>query len=145
MHTILLVTYFMTKTWGGLATHTGSSDWGVDRYTVCIRDLRGALEKVMGTYTFLDSFHTKKRERSLHCKEIPLMYSFSGNCAASVPISTFMCLRAINIFPGLVHIFPCSRIGRLILEITVSFLSIHKWEPDIYIEFSPALHLLCEI
>jgi hypothetical protein len=28
-----------------------------------------------------------------------------------------------------------------VLEITVSFLGIHKWEPDIYIGFSPALHL----
>ncbi len=28
-------------------------------------------------------------------------------------------------------------------EITVSFLGIHKWEPDIYIGFSPALHLQC--
>jgi hypothetical protein len=28
-----------------------------------------------------------------------------------------------------------------VLEITVSFLEIHKWEPDIYIGFSPALHL----
>jgi hypothetical protein len=27
------------------------------------------------------------------------------------------------------------------LEITVSFLGIHKWEPDIYIGFSLALHL----
>jgi hypothetical protein len=27
-----------------------------------------------------------------------------------------------------------------ILEISVSFLKIHKWEPDIYIGFSPALH-----
>jgi hypothetical protein len=27
------------------------------------------------------------------------------------------------------------------LELTVSFLGIHKWEPDIYIEFSAALHL----
>ena len=86
-------------------------------YSMYQRSKGGILEKVMGTYTFLDSFHTQKRERSMHCKEIPLMYSFSGNCAASVPISTFMCLRAIYIFPGSVHILPCSRIGRLILEI----------------------------
>ncbi len=30
-----------------------------------------------------------------------------------------------------------------VLEITVSFLGIHKWELDIYIGFSPALHLQC--
>ncbi len=30
-----------------------------------------------------------------------------------------------------------------VFEITVSFLGIHKWEPDIYIGFSPALHLQC--
>ncbi len=93
-------------------------------------------------------------------------HSFSGNCAVSVPISTFMCLRAIYIFPGALHIILCSRIGRSILEyinlsqiygcrnweteyydsvleITVSILGIHKWEPDIYIGFSPALHLQC--
>ncbi len=30
-----------------------------------------------------------------------------------------------------------------VLEITVSFLGIHKWKPEIYIGFSPALHLQC--
>jgi hypothetical protein len=30
-----------------------------------------------------------------------------------------------------------------VLEITVSILGIHKWEPDIYIGFSLALHLQC--
>ncbi len=86
-----------------------------------------------------------------HCNENPIfMYFFSGNCAASVPTPQ--------------HIFPCSRIGRPILEIqyinlsqmykcrnwetghynsvleiTVSFLGIHKWEPDLYIGFSFAV------
>jgi hypothetical protein len=30
-----------------------------------------------------------------------------------------------------------------VLEITVQLLGIHKWEPDIYIGFSSALHLQC--
>jgi hypothetical protein len=30
-----------------------------------------------------------------------------------------------------------------VLEITVPFLGIHKWEPDIYFGFSSALHLQC--
>ncbi len=43
--------------------------------------------------------------------KIRFMYSFSGNCAASVPISTFQ---------GSVHIFP-SRIGRSIVGIYNTF------------------------
>jgi hypothetical protein len=33
----------------------------------------------------------------------------------------------------------CNTHYNSVLEITVSFLGIHKWEPDIYIGFSPAL------
>ncbi len=57
-------------------------------------------------------------------RKIPFMYSFSGNCEASVPISRFLRLWDIYIFPGFVHIFPCSRIGRPILEIYKSLTEI---------------------
>ncbi len=56
--------------------------------------------------------------------KILLMHSFSGNCAASAPISTFMCLRAIYIFPWSVHIFGCCKIDRPILEIYKSLTDI---------------------
>ncbi len=45
--------------------------------------------------------------------KIPFMYSFSGNIAASAPISKLMCLWAIYIVPGSVY----SRLGRPIVGI----------------------------
>ncbi len=54
--------------------------------------------------------HVKKnfpfQHKNSTATAIPFIYSFSGNSTASAPISTFMCLWTIYIFPGSVYIFP---------------------------------------
>ncbi len=95
---------------------------------------------------------------STHCKENPIyIFLFWG-------LRGFSPNFHIHVYVSDLYI-PCNRIGRSWkyinpsqiyecrnweiehynsgLEITVSFLGIHKWESDIYIGFSPALHLQC--
>jgi hypothetical protein len=55
-----------------------------------------------------------------HCKENWKKYPPKGNCAASVPISTFLYLRTIYVFPRSVCLFGCSKIGGPILGIYIN-------------------------
>ncbi len=55
--------------------------------------------------------------------KIAFMYSLSGNCAASVPISMYVHVSVSDLYiPRIgpqykIHIFSCSRIGRSIMGI----------------------------
>jgi hypothetical protein len=98
-------------------------------------------------YSFL---HTLQGKSHLCIPFLGIARSLSPNFHIHVSVSDLY-----TVFSGSVHIFPCSRIGRPIpeiyksltdisrnwvtdhynsvLEITVSFMGIHKWEPaDIY-------------
>ncbi len=68
---------------------------------------------------------------------ILFMYSFSGNCADSIPISIFTCLWAIYVYiprNGPHTVFSCSRIGRPILEILnlSQIYECRNWETEYY-------------
>ncbi len=59
-----------------------------------------------------DNWYNKVNERAPHCKEIWIYLFPERELAASVPMSTFMCLWTICIFPRSAHVFSCRRICR---------------------------------
>ncbi len=58
---------------------------------------------------------------SFTATKIPVVYSQKWNCAASVPISTFMCVWSNYIFLGSVHMFSCCRIYKSLTYCTKKF------------------------
>jgi hypothetical protein len=72
-----------------------------------------------------------RRRVCTHCKDtIPKIrnkYSQERNCVASVPISIFMCLWAIYIFPCSVCLFCCKKIYGPILGIYKLLTDTRMW------------------
>ncbi len=68
--------------------------------------------------------------------KISFIYSFSGNSAASAPISTFMCLWAIYIVPGSVYSTYCLQQNREYIKEYINRSRTHEcgnwdWDPNI--------------
>ena len=79
------------------------------------------------------SHYFRRKEKSWcrqHCTAtaIPFIYPFSGNCVASAPIFTLMCLWAIYIFPGSVYIFPPAEQADPSWEYIISVTDTRKWK-----------------
>jgi hypothetical protein len=132
------------------------SDLEKDPHTVHLREdkIRGSLINKKQNYLFskgedLEQCLIKEQSRemvylefyfisfsaswvSTHCKDaipkIRYIHFQERNCAATVPIPRFMVLCAIYIFPWLVCIFCCRKIGGPIMGIYKSLTDIWMWK-----------------
>ncbi len=115
---------------------------------VILGKVRSALQRQRG-HTVHDAVH-------VHCYENPIINVFPEKQLLGLSptfISTFMCLWAIYIFPGLVHIFSCSRIGRPNVRICIPLTDTWMWKLGLrphnffsgYICFEYSLLCLCSV
>ncbi len=91
----------------------------IESHSLCVFALKVCREAKISHF-----FNPVKNKNRVHCKEKSIYVFFFWENRGQVPFSTFMCLWAIYIFLGSVHIFPSSRIGRPILEIYKSLIDI---------------------
>ncbi len=86
-----------------------------------------------GIFWWCNLFSSYTAGKTYTKTKIPFMYSFSENCAASVPIYTFLCLLAV--IPRIGPHISCSRIGRSIVVIYESLTDTWMWKWTVAAQF----------
>ncbi len=78
--------------------------------------------------------------------KIPVMFSFSGNCGASIPISTTFtfCERLIQYIPRIGPNISCCRIGTSIVGIYKSLTDTWLWKLRLWPSNSFSGNICCE-